>query len=256
MGYWGIVKKVVEEADIIVEVLDARFPEKSMNTELENMAKRKGKQLVFALNKADLVGKASVKKFIRELGGNAVFLSAGKREGIINLRKKIGELAGTRQVKVGVVGYPNVGKSSIINALGRKKRVGVSARAGFTRGTQYIRVTKNIVLIDSPGVLPPQEQDETLLVLLSAKNVEQLKDIESTGVQVAEELLKAGAENLCRHYGVDLAQDGEGFLEKLALKRKKILRGGKPDLGAAARILIGGLQKGGIKVRPKTPTKT
>ncbi len=254
MGFLEIVKNVVDDADIVIEVIDARFPEKSRNAELERMVKNKKKKLILLLNKTDLIGKEAAAGHRRQMGQNCVFVSATNREGTSSLRRKIGELANGRTVKVAIVGYPNVGKSSIINVLSRKRAARTSPRAGFTRGRQFVRVSRNIMLIDTPGVIQVDDKDETLMVMLGSKNLEQVKDLESTGVEIADILLKSNPEELGAFYGVGNAADGEEFLEKLALCRNKLLRGARPDLNAAARLLINDMQKGNLRLRNKFST--
>jgi len=244
-GYWQIVKKVLEEADIVLEVIDSRFPDESRNLLLEKNIQEKGKKLLLVLNKADLVSEKQVKKQKELVGIKSVFVSAKKKHGTIKLREAIGKLSRGKEVKVAVVGYPNTGKSSVINMLKGKKSAGIGAVAGFTRGMQYVRISSKVMLIDTPGIIPFDEKNETLMVLLSAKNMQNLKDLESTGVEIAEALLKSNKEKIERFYDVK-ARDGEEFLEEIALKRKKLLKGAKPDLNTAARILITDFQRGKI----------
>ncbi|MCR4335171.1 MAG: 50S ribosome-binding GTPase [archaeon] len=244
-GFLQIVKKVVDEADILLEIIDARFPTKSRNADLERIIKLSGKKLLLVLNKADLVSIENVKKQKELIGVKSVFVSAKKKQGTIKLREAIGKLSDKNEVKVGVVGYPNTGKSSIINMLKGKKSSRVAAIAGFTKGMQYVRISTKLILIDSPGIIPLEEQDEILMVMLSAKNIQSLEDLEGTGIEVAGELLKSIPEKLKNFYGVE-AQNGEEFLEKLALKRKKLLKGGSPNITEAARLLITDFQRGKI----------
>ncbi len=251
MGFLEVVKKVVDDADIVIEVIDARFPAKSRNAELERLVRSKGKKLVLLLNKTDLIGTEAAALHRKQMGPNCVFVSATNRQGTSNLRKKIGELSEGRHVKVAVVGYPNVGKSSIINVLSRKKAAKTSPRAGFTKGRQFVRVSRNVMLIDTPGIIKFDDKDEILMVMLGSKNAEQVKDLESAGVEIAGTLVESNREELCAFYGIDGAKDGEEFLEKLALVRGRLLGGARPDLNSASRILISDLQKGKLRLREK-----
>ncbi len=246
MGYWETVKKVVDEADIVIEVLDARFPAKSRNAELERLVKGKGKKLILLLNKTDLIGREAAALHRKAMGQNCIFSSAANRQGTSSLRKKIGELSEGRTAKVAIVGYPNVGKSSIINVLSRKRAARTSSWAGFTKGVQFVRVSHRVMLIDTPGVIQVDDKDETLMVMLGSKNLEQVKDLESTGVEIADTLLKSNHKGLCAHYNVYGAKDGEEFLDRLAIARNRLLKGGRPDLNAAVRIIINDLQKGNL----------
>jgi len=197
------------------------------------------------INKSDLVSEEKMKKQKELIGVKSVFVSAKNKQGTIKLREAIGKLSGKKEVKVGIVGYPNTGKSSVINMLKGKKSSGVGAIAGFTKGMQYVRISSKVMLIDSPGIIPFEEKDEILMVLLSAKNIQSLEDLEGTGIEVAEELLKSNPEKMENFYGIK-AKDGEEFLEKLAIKRKKLAKGGSPNLNEAASILITDFQRGKI----------
>lgn len=249
MGFWEKVKKVIDEADVVFEVVDARFPEQSRNHALEEMVRRKRKEFAIILNKADLVGKKAAQKSMKMLErevGNAMFISAKLRKGTARLREGVGKIANGRKVKIAICGYPNVGKSSIINALARRKSARTSSRAGFTKGLQYLKVNKSVMLIDTPGVIPINEKDETLMLMLGSKNPEQAKDLESAGLDIGEILMRNIPEALNSHYGTD-AKDAEELLEKIALSRNMLSKGGKPNLNAAARILISDFQQGKIR---------
>ncbi len=245
MNYRQIVNGAVREANIVLEVIDARFPEKSRNYGLEKMVEEQGKKLLIVINKADLVSIGEARKEKELMGKKSVFVSARSRKGKTRLAKELEELAEGKEAKVAVVGYPNTGKSSIINMLAGKKSARTSPIAGFTRGKQFVRLSKKLLLIDSPGVIPFGKKDETLMALLSSKSPQQLSDLEGTGMEIAEILLAEG-KLLEEHYGIRAA-DGEEFLEKLAMSKKKLLKKGLPDTGTAARILIRNFQEGIIR---------
>lgn len=248
MGYWDIVRKVVANADIVMEILDARFPSQSRNEQLENLVKERGKKLVLILNKSDLISKKWAQEIKDGMKEETVFISAKKRKGFTILKKTILRLSGYNETKIAVTGYPNTGKSSIINMLCGKKSAPTSPTAGFTKGMQNIRINSKIILIDTPGVIPVDDHDETKMVLLASKNVQSIKDLESTGADVAEIVLKNNKEGVENFYGVS-ASEGYELLEKIAFARKKLLKGARPDMNAAARILITDFQRGMIKVK-------
>ncbi|MCH7902656.1 50S ribosome-binding GTPase [archaeon] len=245
MNYWNIVRQVVEDADIVIEVADARFPEQSRNHDLEQLVKAKGKKLLIVLNKSDLIGKNEAKREMEKIKERSIFVSAKLRNGARKIKEEIGRFNVKGEVKIAVTGYPNTGKSSIINMLKGTSSARTSSLAGFTKGKQMIRISSKIMLIDTPGIIPLKEHDVTLMALLSAKSVQQIKDLEGTGMDIAEILMESNKSGLEKFYGIK-ASDGEEFLEELALKRKKLLKKGKPDLNASARILIVDFQKGKI----------
>jgi len=247
MNYWNIVRQVVEEADIVIEVVDARFPEKSRNHDLEQLVKAKGKKLLIVLNKSDLIGKNEAERERNKIKERSVFVSAKIRNGARKIKEELGKFNVKGEVKIAITGYPNTGKSSIINMLKGTSSARTSSIAGFTKGKQMIRISSKIMLIDTPGIIPLKENDVTLMTLLSAKSPQQIKDLEGTGIDIAEILLESNKSGLEKFYGIK-ASDGEEFLEALALKRKKLLKKGKPDLNTSARILIVDFQKGKISL--------
>ena len=254
MGYRDMVKGIISDCDIVLEIIDARFPEKSRNLDMEQYIEKEKKELIIVINKSDLISKRNAERIKNILGGRTVFVSATKRKGVARLRIGIGKIAADRQVKIAVIGYPNTGKSSIINMLKGSRAARTSSTAGFTRGKQYVRVSGRMLLIDSPGVIPFNENDEMLMSLLNAKNPQHLKDLEGTGVEMAEYLLRTQPETLQKHYGIE-KRDGEEFLEELARKRNKLLKGARPDINAAARIFIDDFQQGKIAFSPEMPSQ-
>ncbi|MEM4326629.1 MAG: GTPase, partial [Candidatus Diapherotrites archaeon] len=243
MSYWSLVRSVVESADVVVEVLDARFPNLSRNKKLEGFVKEKGKTLVFLFNKSDLVDSSFVRNIASSFGSNCVFMSAKLRRGVVALKKLLSKFSFGKTIKVAFVGYPNTGKSSIINLLKGKKSAPTSFRAGFTKGLQNIRVSSNVVVIDTPGVIPVENFDESLLVVLSSKNSEDISDLESVGLDVAKLVLKCDPNGVKSLYNIS-ASSPESLLESLALVRGKLKRGALPDISAAAKILIDDVQSG------------
>jgi len=128
-----------------------------------------------------------------------------------------------------------------------KKSAPTSPTPGFTKGVQFIRISKKIMLIDSPGIIPWIEKNELLMVLLSAKNPQQLKELELTGIELGEIFLKNNKKEIENFYEIK-AKNGEDLLEKIALKRKRLKKGGIPDLNASSTILINDYQKGKLSL--------
>ncbi|MFH1587923.1 MAG: GTPase [Candidatus Diapherotrites archaeon] len=173
-----------------------------------------------------------------------IFVSAKERKGIRKIRELIGILSKGRNTKIGFIGYPNTGKSSVINALKGKKVAKTSIKAGLTRGEQFFRLSDKIKLIDSPGVIPMDEFDESKLILFSAKSPEQAKDPEYCGEYLIEYLKKNFPEKL-RKMGIkDTEKEAEELLGEIAFIKKKLSKGGKPDVNAASKIILLQWQKG------------
>jgi ribosome biogenesis GTPase A len=240
-SFWKHVKEVLEKSDVVLEVLDARLIEQSRNREIEEKVQKLGKKLLFVINKSDLVDPSAlldVKKTLKP----SVFVSSREKLGTTILKKKIMELSKGEMVIVGVVGYPNVGKSSVINALSGRNAARTSAESGFTKGMQKVRVGPKIVLLDTPGVLPEREKDEFKHGMIGAVDFAKLKDPEGVALSFIEER----KELVRRHYGIT-SEDAEEILEAIAFKFKKLRKRGEADLESAARFLLKEWQAGKIK---------
>src|SRR3989344_2304863 len=158
----SLIDHVIGEADIILEILDARFIEKTRNLEVEKKVKSLGKALVYIFNKSDLVDidKIKLEEDFGELKPG-LFFSSKNRKGSATLRRLI-----KMQVKkikkdivnVGIIGYPNTGKSSMINLLVGRSVSRTSSEAGFTKGIQKIKISNGVYLIDTPGIIPVSEK--------------------------------------------------------------------------------------------------
>ncbi|MFW5865966.1 MAG: GTPase, partial [Nanoarchaeota archaeon] len=239
-NFWSIVDKVLQDADILLLVLDARLPERTNNSELREKAKRLGKTLITVVNKADLVEKwmlVSLKKKYRP----CVFVSAQKYYGMTKLRQMILRYADITPVKVGVVGYPNTGKSSVINALKGKSSAPVSSVSGYTKGRQDIKVDNKIRIIDTPGVLSAGDDTKSnKLKIAASTNIKEDHDL------VAYELLRENGFVVMRYFGLEKNDyaDEQEMLEAIALKLNRKKEGGEPDTETTARIILQQWQKG------------
>ncbi len=251
-----LARDVIRISDVILEVIDARFIEKTRNITFEDEIKAQGKVLVYVFNKADLVDINELKKNVelQELRPY-VFFSCKSVIGRKRLRDliKIESKRKSNNYKtahVGIIGYPNVGKSSLINLLAGRKSAGTSAQAGFTRGIQKIRFARNILILDSPGVIKEGEDSTT--------KSSDLKKHAEIGVRtydkvknpdfVLSELMKAHPLLFEAYYGIDAKGDVEVLLDVLGRKKGFMLRGNNADLDKTARYVLKAWQNGEIKV--------
>jgi hypothetical protein len=246
-SFWEIANKVIDQADIVLEVLDARMIEETRNKEIEAKVEKAGKILVFVINKCDLVEKDILERQ-KKLLRNSVFISARDRLGLSYLRERIGrfvpkKLSKDRMFKIGVLGYPNTGKSTVINALIGTTVAKASPVSGITRGIQLVRLNSRMYLIDTPGVIPYEEKDEAKHAMISAKTQEHIKDPE---LAVMGLIGKMGG-LIEDFYGVTRGMDEEETLEDIARKLNKLRKGGEPDIHTAALRILQDWQKGKIK---------
>ena len=148
-----------------------------------------------------------------------------------------------QQISVGFIGYPNVGKSSVINTLKKKRVCKVAPIPGETKVWQYITLLRNIYLIDCPGIVPPTDDKDSEIVIKGVVRAEKLAEPEMV---IPEVLSRVKPEYLRKTYNIGEWKDWEDFLDKVAKKFGKLLKGGEGDSRQAAVMLINDLQRGKI----------
>ncbi|KAJ4358782.1 GTPase required for pre-60S ribosomal subunit nuclear export and maturation [Didymosphaeria variabile] len=164
---------------------------------------------------------------------------------LISLLRQFSQLhADRKQISVGLIGYPNVGKSSIVNTLRNKPVCTVAPIAGETKVWQYITLMKRIYLIDCPGIVPPNQQDtdEELLLRGSVR----VENVAWPAQYVEAVLRRVQPKHLQRTYDVTGYTDSTSFLELLCRKMGRLLKGGEADLDAVARIVLNDWIRGKI----------
>ena len=252
-SFYNHLQKVLFEADVILEVIDARFPDIMRNYGIERHVKQKGKELILVLNKSDLISKSRSEKLKQELSKefNCVFISTKKHAGLNRLKAFLSMQTKkfNRSIKVGIVGFPNAGKSSLINSIIHRRSAKTSAQAGYTKGEQLIRLSESIYFLDSPGIIPFNEEDFFKLMLVNAKSVNQLRDIEDLALSLIEFIQARNPIVLRKFYSFKKeTTDADDVLAEIAIAKNRLLKQGRPDLIAASRILISDWQVGKIRL--------
>ncbi len=241
VNYWKLVNEVIEDSDIILLVIDARMPEETRNKEIEQKIHYQDKLLLYVLNKCDLVSKSAIDKIKHDFEPN-VFVSSKERLGGTILFKKIMEMSRGEECIVGVLGYPNVGKSSVINLLKGQKSASVSPHSGHTRNKQFVKAKGKVKLIDTPGVLPFHEDDLLKKVTIGSYNPEHLREPDF----YAMKLVELYPDMFEKYFGIKYENDAYDFLEKAAMKRNVLIKGGGPDMIRVSRQLLYDWQRGKI----------
>lgn len=258
---WNELYKVIDSSDVLLYVLDSRNPMGTRSSVVEKYLKKEKshKHLVFIINKVDLVPTWVTKMWVsllsREYPTMAMHASMKNPFGkgaLIQLLRQFSVLhKDLKQVSVGIIGYPNVGKSSVINTLRKKKVCKVAPIAGETKVWQYITLMKRIYLIDCPGVVYNQEETDTELLLKGAVRVENIPHPD----QHIDQVLKCvNNYALSRIYDISEWTDATDFLEKLAFRTGKLFKKAEPDVNAVARMVLNDFQRGRLPyyVDPKT----
>lgn len=283
------LRKIVESAEVILHVLDARDPIGTKSTAIEEMVlSNPGKKLVYVVNKADLVprnvligwltylrqyhpaipfkcntqnqkgnlGRTSGKISHLEQSALLSNQTIGAEE-LLNLLKNYCRLDGTQtksSIAVGIVGFPNVGKSSLINSLTRTRAVNVSSVPGKTKMVQEVILDKNIRLLDSPGVVFA-DSDTGTTILRNCVNVDEMLDVISP---IEAILQRCPANYLMQVYAIPKFQQNDtlGFLSLIARSQGKLKKGGIPNIEAAAKGILHDWNSGKIKYYCKPPTIT
>jgi hypothetical protein len=242
-NFWNIVDHVIEDADILLLICDARMVEQTRNAELVSKVEVLGKPLITVINKCDLVEKDDLEKY-KKTFAPCVFVSSHKHFGMTMLRRKILEISRGEPVTIGVLGYPNTGKSSITNAFKGKHSAPTSSVSGHTKGMQRIRVDSKITLLDTPGVLADSDvKSDPKLTITASLNPDKDPDL------AAYELLKAYGPAIQEQYNfASESDDPEMLLEDLARAMNRFKSGGVPDTDTAAKMLLQDWQKGKIQL--------
>lgn len=250
MSFWVAAKHVINDADVILFIMDARMPELSMNEELKRFLYLKRKEVIFVYNKIDLLSREKLDE-LRKTYPDGSFVSGTNNINIPLLKKRLlilGKKMGLDKVRVGVVGYPNTGKSAIINALAHRARAKVAHFAGTTKGPQWVKVGGTLQVIDTPGIVQFDDR-ESKLGLLAAKNPEKLKRPDRTAQQIIEMYLETNKKALEDYYKIKIQNENiEEILQLIGKKRGFLIRGGIVDENRTIKQVIFDWQRGRLRI--------
>ncbi|MFW5972174.1 MAG: ribosome biogenesis GTPase YlqF [Bacillota bacterium] len=254
-----ILQKDLNLVDLVVEVLDARIPQSSRNPDLDELLK--GKERIIALNKIDLAADSITKRWKQFFSTKyqVVEINSLSGKGIKNLLQIIRNLGqkinktiikkgrNKRDIRIMILGIPNVGKSALINVLAGSNITKTGNRPGVTRGRQWISVGKDIQLLDTPGILWPKFDDEEVGYKLALTGAirDQVFDEEMAAYKLIDYLLKIDRNILENKYNIEIDTNlAYDILPLIGKKTGCLMSGGKVDRTRTANKLITNFRNG------------
>ena len=262
-GHMTKAKRMMQEdmklIDIVIELLDARVPLSSRNPDIDTLANNKYRLVL--LNKCDLADRnitAAWENYFKEKGILVVTINARDGQGMKSITAKIQEACKekierdrkrgilNRPIRAMIVGIPNVGKSTFINSYARKACTKVGNKPGVTKGKQWIKINKNVELLDPPGILWPKFEDESVgehLAYIGSINDEILQKTE-LACDLITFLTEEYPNLLHERFEVDESQAASDILHGIALNRGCLLKGQELDYEKAASILLDDFRSG------------
>ncbi|BAO40036.1 nucleolar GTP-binding protein 2 [Kluyveromyces marxianus DMKU3-1042] len=251
---WNELYKVIDSSDVVIHVLDARDPLGTRCKSVEEYMTKETphKHLIYVLNKCDLVptwvAAAWVKHLSKErptLAFHASITNSFGKGSLIQLLRQFSQLHKDRhQISVGFIGYPNTGKSSIINTLRKKKVCQVAPIPGETKVWQYITLMKRIFLIDCPGIVPPSSKDTEEDILF--RGVVRVEHVSNPEQYIPGILKRCKRQHLERTYEISGWKDSVDFIEMIARKQGRLLKGGEPDESGVSKQILNDFNRGKI----------
>lgn len=245
--------------DLVIELVDARIPVSSRNPDIDELGKNKYRLIL--LNKADLADSKTTEEwiaFFRAKGYAAIALDARTRNTMKSITDLVMEACKekierdrrrgikNRPIRAMVAGIPNVGKSTFINSYAGKAAAKTGNKPGVTKGKQWIRLSRELELLDTPGILWPKFEDQMVglrLALIGSIN-DQVLDIDELGIELVRYMVKNYPGRLAERYEVDETMKDLDLIGQIALNRKLLSKGGEGDFSKACAVLLDDFRSG------------
>jgi ribosome biogenesis GTPase A len=258
--------EAMEKTDLIIEVLDGRLPQASCNPMIDELRKFRQRPCLKILNKSDLADPAATKAWLdyfnKQKDVHAVALSCKKPVDVAKIPGiclKIAPHRGTalKPLRMMIMGIPNVGKSTLMNALLKKRVAAVGDEPAVTKTQQRLYLNNNMVLIDTPGLMWPKIEHPSDGLMLAASHAIGSNALieEEVATFLADQLLARYPQLLTARYGFPTAGiDGVSVIEGIAKRRGFRLKGGDPDFEKAAHTLLQDYRSGALgRISLETP---
>ena len=253
------MKEDIELIDLVIELLDARIPLSSRNPDIDDLGKNKARLVL--LNKSDLADETDNNKWIqyfKDKGIIALKINSKNKQGIkeinnavqiackekIERDKKRGII--NRPVRAMVVGIPNVGKSTFINAYAGRAAAKTGNKPGVTKGKQWIKLNKNLELLDTPGILWPKFDNQTIgmhLAFIGSIN-DNILDVTELAYQLVKLLATTYPKVVVERYKIEGHEDPLQVMYQVAEVRGCKLKGNQPDLEKTSKIIMDDFRAG------------
>lgn len=264
-GHMTKAKRQMQEdiklIDLIIELVDARIPLSSRNPDIDQLGQNKARLIL--LNKSDLADERHNEawtNYFHEKGYQVAKINARERGTLKSLQGVIMEACKekierdrrrgikNRPIRAMVVGIPNVGKSTFINSFAGKAVAKTGNKPGVTKGKQWIRLNKNVELLDTPGILWPKFEDQTVGLKLAM--IGSIKDDILNVEELALEVIKAISANypgmLAKRYNIEEQESALAMMEAIAVERKCLMKGSELDYLKTANIILEEFRNGKI----------
>ena len=264
-GHMTKAKRQMQEdiklIDVVIELVDARIPLSSKNPDIDNLAKNKSR--IILLNKYDLADDRLTKQwktYFEEQGFFVTLVNSKTGNGVKNVHEVIREACKekierdrrrgiiNRPVRAMVVGIPNVGKSTFINSFAGKACTKTGNKPGVTKGKQWIKLNKNVELLDTPGILWPKFEDQSVglrLALIGSINEDILNSLELS-IELLKYLYVHYNGAIAKKYEVEEVEDAVETLKNIATRRACMAKGGELDLEKASKFIMDDFRNGRI----------
>lgn len=263
-GHMAKTKRLLQEnislVDVIIEFADARIPKSSVNPDFDLLLSQKPR--IIAFNKSDLADPLMISRWKRYFSHKGVFcefidcksgkginelLALVKKAAEPAVRKDLDKGRVFRPIKLMAAGIPNTGKSTFINRIANNAATKTGNKPGVTKGKQWVKANKEIMILDTPGILWPKFEDEEVALNLAFTGAisDDIMDLPDIAYYLLVRLMNMYPDAVTQRYGFRYSDDsGENLLDLAAKAKGCVKKGGEPDYDRAAKMVLDDFRNG------------